>query len=718
MRIESPVKGDFRLSRVPTTVGGVDIPAGTHADGAATAPRTAIRAASSIPTSSTSTAPMRASTSRSGTAPTPVPARRSPAPKRASASNASSTACATSGSPKPSTARRTPAATSTRPPTSCAACNGCTWSSARPADRYGSSRSAPRDVRGATHEPRLLHCGVSAEPQGEDSVLRPLASSAVCALVLSFGLAAVAHADAASPTVTGPVTGGNGVPIVFAHTTFDLATVGYTQSEFFLEGKASAYTSDEPLTPDGKWTVTPSSPADYKTRIVVNRPIDDRDFNGTVVVEWLNVTGGADASPDWIHMHNELIRRGLRVGGCVRAGGRAQRTEAAVVPAGPDGAVRGRGSVRVVDASRRQLLLRHLLPSRPGDPRQRRDRSSAGCAPQRLIAVGESQSAGRLTTYINAVHPVVDVYDGFLVHSRRRERCGPLAGTAPAPDRADRPPPRSSVTTSTSRCWSSRPRTTWAASQARQPDSANYRLWEVAGTAHFDHYGLALGWIDMGERESVPRGSTPCCIRPTSRARTSRATSRSTPGRRRSCSARRSTALNRWVDRRHSTTERATLRDGRAAARRQYAVDANGIVLGGIRTPAVDAPVAKLSGFGQTGGRSSAASSARPCPSPRRARRPVPQPRRVRPSLDRPPSTRSGQGSWSPRTPSTSESSAFSRACSRRSSNDASRTSTAPQHSTKVVDLGASAARGAARLEPGVEEASHSPGVTSPQFRG
>src|SRR5207245_11604065 len=29
LRIESPVKGDFRLSRVPTMVGGVDVPAGT-----------------------------------------------------------------------------------------------------------------------------------------------------------------------------------------------------------------------------------------------------------------------------------------------------------------------------------------------------------------------------------------------------------------------------------------------------------------------------------------------------------------------------------------------------------------------------------------------------------------------------------------------------------------------------------------------------------------
>ena len=29
LRFESPIKGDFRLSRVPTTVGGVDLPAGT-----------------------------------------------------------------------------------------------------------------------------------------------------------------------------------------------------------------------------------------------------------------------------------------------------------------------------------------------------------------------------------------------------------------------------------------------------------------------------------------------------------------------------------------------------------------------------------------------------------------------------------------------------------------------------------------------------------------
>ena len=54
-----------------------------------------------------------------------------------------------------------------------------------------------------------------------------------------------------------------------------------------------------------------------------------------------------------------------------------------------------------------------------------------GLRPERLLAVGESQSAGRLVTYIDAVHPLAQVYDGFLVHSRgaggapwhSRQRC-------------------------------------------------------------------------------------------------------------------------------------------------------------------------------------------------------------------------------------------------------------------------------------------------------
>src|SRR5262245_56882917 len=109
----------------------------------------------------------------------------------------------------------------------------------------------------------------------------------VCALVASFGLAGVASAAVASPAVTAV----SGTPVIAGHTEFDLESVGYQQSEYFLQGTASAYTSAAPLTPDGKWAVTPSSTAPYVTRVVVNRPIKPKDFNGTVIVEWLNVSG-------------------------------------------------------------------------------------------------------------------------------------------------------------------------------------------------------------------------------------------------------------------------------------------------------------------------------------------------------------------------------------------------------------------------------------------
>jgi len=29
------------------------------------------------------------------------------------------------------------------------------------------------------------------------------------------------------------------------------------------------------------------------------------------VVEWLNVSGGVDAAPDWLYIHDELIREGF-----------------------------------------------------------------------------------------------------------------------------------------------------------------------------------------------------------------------------------------------------------------------------------------------------------------------------------------------------------------------------------------------------------------------
>ncbi len=102
----------------------------------------------------------------------------------------------------------------------------------------------------------------------------------------------VANAAEPQPTVTGPVTGGDGQPRILS-SSFDLTDVGYEGNEYFIAGTATAYTSATPLVSDGKWKVTPvteTPDAAFKTRIVVYRPIAAKDFNGTV---WVGISAKA-----------------------------------------------------------------------------------------------------------------------------------------------------------------------------------------------------------------------------------------------------------------------------------------------------------------------------------------------------------------------------------------------------------------------------------------
>ena len=47
------------------------------------------------------------------------------------------------------------------------------------------------------------------------------------------------------------------------------------------------------LRPTDAWDARPTGTADYLTRLVVVRPIDPIRFDGTVLLEWLNVSYGA-----------------------------------------------------------------------------------------------------------------------------------------------------------------------------------------------------------------------------------------------------------------------------------------------------------------------------------------------------------------------------------------------------------------------------------------
>ena len=78
----------------------------------------------------------------------------------------------------------------------------------------------------------------------------------------------------------------------------DLAAAGYVGEEWFLSSTASGYALAGEQSLDGRWSASRSGSAPFRTRIVVRRPEDPARFNGTVVVEWMNVTGGLDAAPD------------------------------------------------------------------------------------------------------------------------------------------------------------------------------------------------------------------------------------------------------------------------------------------------------------------------------------------------------------------------------------------------------------------------------------
>ena len=111
----------------------------------------------------------------------------------------------------------------------------------------------------------------------------------------------------AEATLTGPITVGHvveplsGLPL-------DLAADGYVEQEFFASGTATAFTATSAPN-DGKWTIAPAATAPYRTRILVRRPTDPARFNGTVVVEWLNVSAG-ESDPDWDYLNPELTRDG------------------------------------------------------------------------------------------------------------------------------------------------------------------------------------------------------------------------------------------------------------------------------------------------------------------------------------------------------------------------------------------------------------------------
>ena len=79
------------------------------------------------------------------------------------------------------------------------------------------------------------------------------------------------------------------------------------EQEFFIEGSANSYASD-PEDSMANASIS-SSGHRYKTRLVVRRPREE-NFNGVVVIEWMNVTGGVDKDIDWWQSGAHLVANG------------------------------------------------------------------------------------------------------------------------------------------------------------------------------------------------------------------------------------------------------------------------------------------------------------------------------------------------------------------------------------------------------------------------
>lgn len=375
------------------------------------------------------------------------------------------------------------------------------------------------------------------------------------------------------------LSGGNG-PFMGAAVPPLLDSVGYVEREYVAAGTATSYRAVVPQTGDGRWQFEPDSAAAYRTRILVRRPENPAEFSGTVLLEWLNVSGGVDGNPDYVQLEEELIRRGH-----VWVGVSAQLIG---VEGGPV-IVLAPGAEGLAGVGLKNLdPLRYGSLEHPGDgfsfdiftqvARAVREGGPAlgHMEPERLIAVGESQSAIALVTYYNGVHPLARAFDGFLVHSRASVGL-PLVGpgefadlvggfvTSPVIFRTD-------IDTPVLNVQAENDVTGILDSVAvRQPDSDTFRLWEVAGTAHADARMLGPIAAQLNCGAPINAGPQHFVVKAALRS------------------------LDAWLSRgeKPPMAPRLDITSNNAPAIRR---DADGIALGGIRTPLVDVPVDVHSG--------------------------------------------------------------------------------------------------------------------------
>jgi hypothetical protein len=212
-------------------------------------------------------------------------------------------------------------------------------------------------------------------------------------------------------SVTGPITGGTrGRP--FAASLTNVASLGYVEEEHFLSGTAKRYTDVAGSTTrrDGHWQAEVAGEALFRTRMLVYRPAEPARFNGTVILTWNNVTAGYDL---FGAESMELFEGGFALA-CLTT----QKVGIEGLPPVRQGLAHwdreryGDLSIPSDDYSFDVFTQGALAV---GPKRTLNPDPMGGLDVERVVALGASQSAGRLATYVNAIQPLTRALDGFIL---------------------------------------------------------------------------------------------------------------------------------------------------------------------------------------------------------------------------------------------------------------------------------------------------------------
>lgn len=266
---------------------------------------------------------------------------------------------------------------------------------------------------------------------------------------------------------------------IFGTTLEDLAARGYVEDELLLDGEAERYVAEGGMTPDGKWSLVRGERRPFATRLFVRRPKDPKKFNGTVIVEWLNVSLGFDVSfLDGVGLYDGFAYVGVtpQYGGVFGEGDKPQ-------------------GLRAWDADRYGALVH------PGDDwsydiftqagralraKAARGHPLHGYQVKKLIGAGISQSGSRILSYANGVQPLARTYDA-LMPMLCAGAAAPFEGGAALGVAAARARPLFTQVRADLGVPAMQMNTEFEAPffrPNRQPDTPSYRSWEVAGASH------------------------------------------------------------------------------------------------------------------------------------------------------------------------------------------------------------------------------------------